>query len=165
MLISRGILQRALRSSSVLLLWLLAVSSPAQESGRTVAVLLTAPRRSAGIEWIDANVIEHWSARYRTGETEFDLLYTTSSIEDGVLWSVSECRRRLLRVSPDGRYLHTNNGWSIVLSPVEGTLSPELMCEVVDLFVMRFRFFLNLQADLPYAADRPPFPAVLEASR
>lgn len=164
MLISRGTLQRALRWSSFLLFWALAVSAPAQESGRTVAVLLTAPRRSAGIEWLEPNVIEHWSARYRAGETEFDLLYTTGGIEDGIPWSASECRRRLLRVSPDGRYLHTNNGWSIVLSPVDGSLPPQLMCEFVDLFVMRFLFFLDLQTDLPSAADRPPFPAVLETA-
>ena len=65
-MISRGTLRRALRSSSVIILCLLGLTTAAQETEQPLAILMTTPRYRLGIDWLDANIIPHWFARYRT---------------------------------------------------------------------------------------------------
>ena len=187
MSISRGILQRALRSNNgstfligaVVLLALLTsrlVPVAAQQS-ESHAFLLAQPQYRSHIVLLPANSITAYEAEYRLEETPFRVYVAAPTDETlGISWGAFPCALRELQVfqgeTGAARLIRWTSDRYVVY--VAAPIDAEAICAFVDAFITDFSFFLSVDHRSQTAVDDlgsvvgpehrasvPQFPAVL----
>ncbi|MFW5712343.1 MAG: hypothetical protein ACOCZA_10385 [Spirochaetota bacterium] len=154
----------------------LAAQQGDDEAGsQDVALLSDGPELGRGLPFLPANVIPHYRGRYEYQKSEIDVFYTEKEIVRFSSWQPVDCEGyRLYRLDGAGQSEGQAAGQPADVGPIVERpvffyetdqyalfirAEQRYLCTFFPRFMSEFVYFRSVQN---FAANRPPFPAVVD---